>query len=334
MAILLSIQGLTVAFRTRRGVLRAVDDVSLDVRDGDVIGLVGESGCGKSTLAFSLLGLVPEPGVIERGRIEFSGRELARATEAEWRSIRAEQISMVFQASMNSFNPVIPIEAQVRHVLEAHPHVWKGERAGLGYMQELLRLVGLDPPVVLRAYPHQLSGGMKQRVSIALSLLLKPRLLVLDEPTTALDVLNQRLVLEIIKRLHAELKITVIFVTHDLAIVAEIANRIGVMYAGQLVEIGELDQVFYAPRRHPYVLGLIRAAPSAFSDQRAQPIPGSVPDLTTLKPGCRFADRCPEAVDTCGREGPAWMDEAPGHWVRCPVVFERGNAAWQAKTPS
>ncbi len=333
MSLLLQIQGLTVAFRTRRGILRAVDDVDLEVNDGDVLGLVGESGCGKSTLAFALLGLVPEPGTVEGGRIEFQGRDLARLSEADWRRVRAEQISMVFQASMNSFNPVITIAAQVRHVLSAHPGVWRDEQAGWAHMEELLRLVRLDPRSVLAAYPHQLSGGMKQRVSIALSLLLKPQLLVLDEPTTALDVLNQRLVLEIIKRLHAELQITVIFVTHDLAIIAEIANRIGVMYAGQMVESGSLDQVFYAPHRHPYVLGLIRAAPSAFSDQRAEPIAGSVPDLTALPLGCRFADRCPMATDGCRAEEPAVVQEASDHWVRCPVVFERGDLRWQRQTP-
>lgn len=326
---LLHIEALTVGFRTRRGMLRAVEDVSLEIFEGDVVGLVGESGCGKSTLAMAMLGLVPEPGHIESGHIWFGSLDLGHARSSDWRHVRAEKISMVFQASMNSFNPVLPIRTQVDHILEAHPGVWPTVQAGHARMAELLELVHLDPRRVLDAFPHQLSGGMKQRVAIAMSLLLNPGILVLDEPTTALDVINQRLVLDILKDLHRRLKLTVVFVTHDLAIVADLATKIGVMYAGQLVEYGSVEQVFYATRRHPYVLGLIHAAPSAFARERPQAIPGSVPDLVTLGEGCRFVDRCPMREASCETGSPALVLEAEGHWIRCPIVLERGEVAWQ-----
>jgi len=330
---MLTIEHLTVSFRTRQGVLRAVEDVSLEISEGDVVGLVGESGCGKSTLAMALLGLVPDPGRIESGHLRFGDLDLAHASASDWRHVRAEEISMVFQASMNSFNPVLPIRSQVDHLLEAHPQVWPDVQAGNARMTELLELVHLDPRRVLDAFPHQLSGGMKQRVAIALSLLLNPKLLILDEPTTALDVLNQRLVLDILKELHHRLNITVIFVTHDLSIVADLATNIGVMYAGQLVEYGTLEQVFYAKRRHPYVLGLIQAAPSAFARERPQAIAGSVPDLVSIGPGCRFVERCPMRESSCETVSPPLSVESDGHWIRCPIVLERGEVTWQT-TPS
>jgi peptide/nickel transport system ATP-binding protein len=318
---LLDVRHLTVVFDTPRGRIRAVDDVSLSVGEEEALGIVGESGCGKSTLALALMGLVPEPGYVAHGEIRFGQLDLVGAPESRWQSIRAERVAMVFQASMNSFNPVLRIRTQVEHVLEAHPTVFSTVAEGLSAMRELLKMVNLDPGPVLQAYPHELSGGMKQRVAIALALLLSPRLLILDEPTTALDVLNQRGVLDSVKRLRRELRFGVILITHDLGIVAELAERVAVMYAGQLVEVGPCDDIFYAKRRHPYVAGLLRAAPAVFSDQRAEPIAGSVPDLAAPPPGCRFADRCPLVDPACRADPPALLEEAPGHLVRCPVTL-------------
>lgn len=326
MASLLEVENLTVAFRTRGGLLRAVERVNMTVNEGDVFAIVGESGCGKSTLAYSLLRLIPDPGFIETGRIQFDGIDLAKISESQLRQIRAQQVSMVFQASMNSFNPVLTIRRQLSHVLEAHPKVWVDKRAGLSYMEELLNLVHLEPRRVLDSYPHQLSGGMKQRVAIAMGLVLRPKLLILDEPTTALDVLNQRLVLDILKKLHEQLQLTVIFVTHDLAIVADVANRVGVMYAGRMAEIGTLDQVFYSPMRHPYVQGLLRAAPSAFSTVRAQSIPGAVPNLLQLHPGCRFAPRCPLVEPSCREREPEIEEVEENHWIRCDIIRQEALA--------
>lgn len=320
MGTLVDIRNATIAFRTPRGVLRAVDNVSLQVREGEVFSLVGESGCGKSTLAFALQNLIPAPGYFESGEIVFSGEDICKFKEERLRRLRGKDIAMVFQASMNSFNPVLRFQRQIDHVLEAHLDVWTDRAEAQSYMKELMKLVRL-PDGVLRAYPHELSGGMKQRMAIAVSLLLKPRLLVLDEPTTALDVLNQRLVLDILRNLHRELNLTVVFVTHDLGVVADIADRVGVMYAGKLVDVGELDQIFYDQRRHPYVSALLGAAPSPFQvGERPRSIPGTVPDLTRPIAGCRFAPRCPVAQAICREVEPVLEGDSSGHEVSCHMM--------------
>ncbi|GAB3925758.1 dipeptide/oligopeptide/nickel ABC transporter ATP-binding protein [Microlunatus endophyticus] len=314
---ILEVDNLSVNF----GPLRAVDGVSLTVREGDIYALAGESGCGKSTLAYSLLGMVPPPGVVSTGQITFRGHTLTGMDRRKLDQIRGAEISMVFQAAMNAFNPVITIGTQVEHVLQAHPDSFPTAREGREYFEYLLRLVRLDPEVVWKGYESRLSGGMKQRVAIALGLLLRPSVLVLDEPTTALDILNQRLVIDILNDLHETLGVTIIFITHDLALVAELANRVAVMYAGRLVETGTIDEIFYDERRHPYVSALIRAVPSVTADtELIKPIPGRVPSLAELPPGCRFAPRCAQAIDICQSVDPPLLLDAAEHGVACHVV--------------
>ena len=316
---LLEVRNLTVSF----GQVRAVEEVSLSIGQGEVYALVGESGCGKSTLAYSLLGLVPPPGRIASGVVSFRGHDLARLSYSELRRMRAQHIAVVFQAAMSSFNPVITIGAQVEHILDAHPDVYPDRQEGRRHFEELLRLVRLRPEQVWRAYESRLSGGMKQRVAIAIALLLNPEVLVLDEPTTALDVLSQRLVIDIIRDLHERLGTTVVFVTHDLAVVAELAERVAVMYAGRLVESGTVEEIFFDERRHPYVQALISAIPSVAADPSGlRSIPGQVPDLSALPPGCRFAPRCALAQPVCREVEPELLVSGTGHAVSCHVMNE------------
>jgi peptide/nickel transport system ATP-binding protein len=314
---LLEVEDLTVSF----GKVRAVEYVSMEIGRGKVYGLVGESGCGKSTLAYSLLGLVPPPGRIISGAVRFRGQDLTRMSYTELRRLRARHIAVVFQAAMSGFNPVISIGAQVGHILDAHPDVYRSRQEGRQYFEELLRLVRLRPEQVWRTYESRLSGGMKQRIAIALALLLKPEVLVLDEPTTALDVLSQRLVIDIVRDLHDRLGTTVVFVTHDLAVVAELAERVAVMYAGRLVESGTVEEIFFDERRHPYVKALISAMPSVTADPSSlRSIPGQVPDLNALPAGCRFAPRCGLAQPVCREVEPELLASASGHAVSCHVV--------------
>jgi peptide/nickel transport system ATP-binding protein len=316
-AALLEVRDLTVGF----GKVRAVEDVSLSIGQGQMYGLVGESGCGKSTLAYSLLRLVPPPGRVVSGAVRFRGQDLARMSYTELRRLRARHIAVVFQAAMSGFNPVISIGAQVEHILDAHPDVYRDRREGRNYFEELLQIVRLRPEQVWGTYESRLSGGMKQRIAIAIALLLKPEVLVLDEPTTALDVLSQRLVIDIVRDLHSRLGTTVVFVTHDLAVVAELAERVAVMYAGRLVESGTVEEIFDGDRRHPYVKALISAMPSLAADPASlRSIPGQVPDLSALPSGCRFAPRCELAQPLCRQVEPELRASDSGHAVSCHVV--------------
>jgi len=320
--LIIEVENLTVSFGTRAGSLvRAVEDVTLGVHDRDIYALVGESGCGKSTLAYSLLNIVPPPGRITRGDVRFRGRSVVGMSERELRSLRAAEVAMVFQASMNAFNPVIKIGKQVEHVLDAHPEVYPDREAGREYFYNLLEMVRLPPARIWQSFESQLSGGMKQRTAIAMALLLKPAVVVLDEPTTALDVLSQRLVIDILHELHSELGLTIIFVTHDLAVVAELATRVAVLYAGRLVECGSVYEIFGEGRRHPYVQGLINAIPSVLDKGlQIRPIPGEVPNLAQLPRGCRFAPRCPLVEEGCLLEEPSGVVGESGHMVACHVV--------------
>jgi len=323
---LIEIDHLTVGFGDDpASTVKAVDDVSLTIPKGEIVAVVGESGCGKSTLGYALLGIVPPPGRVIGGSVTFKGKDVSRLSKHEFDRLRARDISMVFQGAMNAFNPVLTIGAQVEHILDAHPEVYPRRADGRAYFEHLLDLVQLQPERIWRSYESQLSGGMKQRVAIAVALLLQPELVILDEPTTALDVLNQRLVIDILKDLHAELDATVIFVTHDLAVVAELATRVAVMYAGKLVETGTVEEIFErGGRRHPYVAALIDAIPSVLHTGPAvRPIGGSVPSLASPPPGCRFAPRCPLAEPQCSVVEPPLIDDGVGHLVACHVTNRR-----------
>jgi peptide/nickel transport system ATP-binding protein len=318
----LSIDDLTVAFGDGPRAIRAVENVSLDIEPGEIYALVGESGCGKSTLAYALLGVVPHPGRITGGAVRYRGRSLGEMSPGELNHVRAAEISMVFQAAMNAFNPVITIGRHVEHILSSHPGVFASEAEGRAYFEELLVALRLEPSV-WDSFESQLSGGMKQRVAIAVALLLKPSVLILDEPTTALDLLNQRLVIDILRELQKSLGVTIILVTHDLGVVAEIATRVAVMYAARLVESGTVKEIFAKSRRHPYVAALIEAIPSVLRNGLlVHPIGGQVPNLAHLPPGCRFAPRCPLARDVCTSVEPPLLADACGHKVACHVVNE------------
>jgi peptide/nickel transport system ATP-binding protein len=313
------VDNLTINF----GRLKAVEEVSLSVAMGEVYAVVGESGCGKSTLAYSLLNIVPPPGVITSGEVRYRGRSITAMNRNELNELRAVDVAMVFQAAMNALNPVITIGRQVEHILMAHPGAFPTQKEGRQYFERLLQLVRLSPERVWGSFESRLSGGMKQRISIAVALLLKPSVLVLDEPTTALDVLNQRLVIDILRDLHETLGMTIIFVTHDLALVAELAQRVAVMYAGRLVEAATVEEVFYASRRHPYARALIEAIPSVMGDRALiRSIPGQVPNLLELPQGCRFAPRCSLARPVCHEAEPPLLTDARGHLVACHVANE------------
>ena len=314
---ILQAQDITVDFKLPSRTLRAVDHVSLDVQRGEILGVVGESGSGKSTLASAMLNIVSAPGVISSGQILFKGQNVLSFSEEELREFRWRDVAMVFQAAQNSLNPVLKIKAQVLDTAEAHGN--QSQDVVLKKARELLRYVRLEPDQVLDSYPHQLSGGMKQRTIMALSLLLDPEILILDEPTTALDVITQAYVMNIFKRAHIDLEITMVFLTHDVSIMAKIADRIAVMYAGQVVELGTVDDIFYRPI-HAYTKGLINAAPSLTDDvSKRRAIPGSPPDLTNLPEGCRFAPRCRFVEEgACTGELKGELVEVEhGHYTTC-----------------
>jgi peptide/nickel transport system ATP-binding protein len=310
---IMQVQNVTVDFKLPNRTLRAVDNVSLSVQRGEILGVVGESGSGKSTLATAMLNVVSSPGEITSGQILFKGQNVLSFSEEDLREYRWRDVAMVFQAAQNALNPVLKIREQVLDTAAAHGH--QSTDKVLAKARNLLKYVRLEADQVLDAYPHQLSGGMKQRTIMALSLLLDPELLILDEPTTALDVITQAYVMNIFKRAHLDLGITMMFMTHDVAIMARIADRIAVMYAGQLVELGTVDDIFYNPF-HAYTRGLINAAPSLTDDvTKRRAIPGSPPDLTNLPAGCRFAPRCKLVEDGACK----------GEWIGDLVEVERGH---------
>jgi peptide/nickel transport system ATP-binding protein len=293
-----------------------VDRVSLDLRPGEILGVAGESGCGKSTLAQALLRVLPPPAVISRGRVIFEGRDLLGLDEDGLRSIRWRRISMVFQSAMDALNPVVPVGEQITDVLAHHEGMDAGaarRRAG-----ELLEMVGI-PADRLGAYAHQLSGGMRQRVGIALALALRPSLVILDEPTTALDVIVEREILDRIRDLQRELGFAVMFITHDLARMLQFSDRVAIFYAARLAELAPAARIREAPR-HPYTRGLLGAFPSLHGSRRPRSIPGAAPSLQSPPPGCRFHPRCGLAVPACRSQEPALEEKEPGHFSACPVV--------------
>jgi len=312
---LLEVKDLRVYYYTLKGVVKAVDKVSFSVEKGETLGLAGESGCGKSTLGFSLLRLVPPPGRIVGGKILFEGMDVTAMPEDKLRrEYRWKRVSMIFQGAMNALNPVKTIGDQIAEAILAHEeNVTK--REALERAAELLKMVGIEPRRI-RSYPHELSGGMKQRVVIAMALALNPPLVIADEPTTALDVVVQAQIMNLLKRLKKEYGMSMILISHDLALIAEIADKVAIMYAGKIVEIGTAEQIYNSPK-HPYTQGLIRSVPRLRGAKRLEWIPGQPPDLRNPPPGCRFAPRCPYAMDRCRREEPPMVEVEPGHWVAC-----------------
>ncbi len=314
---LLSVRDFCVDYVTQRGAVRAVDALDLDVMPGEILGIAGESGSGKSTLAQALLRTLPPPAVISRGRVTFEGRDLLALSEDELQQVRWKRMSMVFQSAMDALNPVITIGEQITDTIRAHERVSAAEadrRAG-----ELLERVGIAADR-RRSFAHQLSGGMRQRVGIALALALEPSLVILDEPTTALDVIVEREILEEIRELQRRLRFAVLFITHDLARMLEFSDRVAVFYAARLVELGPSASVAEAPA-HPYTQGLLRAFPRvhAVRDDLVS-IPGSPPSLSSPPPGCRFHPRCTVATPECRGERPALREVRPGHWAACPLA--------------
>ena len=311
----LEVRNLRTHFFTRGGVVKAVDDVSFNVPRGKVLGLVGESGSGKSVTGFSIMGLVDAPGRIVGGNILFQGRDLAHLSEAGMRELRGNKIAMIFQDPMMTLNPVLRIDTQMIETVLAHAKVSREEARQRS--RDALGMVGIpSPDERLKSYPHQFSGGMRQRVAIAIALLHQPELIVADEPTTALDVTIQGQILAEAQKLCANFGTSLIWITHDLSVVAGLADEIAVMYAGRVVEHGDVGEVLDAPL-HPYTAGLIGSVPSR--NRRGEPlrqIPGMTPSLLNLAPGCPFRARCARAADACAEE-PAMRGLLPGREARC-----------------
>jgi peptide/nickel transport system ATP-binding protein len=322
---LLRVRDLVTSFRTAEGSVRAVDHVSFEVEAGASLGIVGESGCGKSVTALSILRLVPSPpGEIESGSIELGGRDLCQLSEAEMRAVRGNEISMVFQEPMTSLNPVYTVGSQIVEAIRLHQK--RGRRDAWARAVEMLKLVGIPSPETnARAYPHQLSGGMRQRVMIAMAIACEPKVLLADEPTTALDVTIQAQILAMLHDLQQRLGMSLVLITHDLGVVAEHTDHVVVMYAARVVESAPVASIFARPR-HPYTRGLLDSIPRprATGDEdvrrRLKTIEGLVPDLRELPAGCRFADRCPMKIEACTKEEPELrpvQDDGGRHESRC-----------------
>jgi peptide/nickel transport system ATP-binding protein len=313
---LLAIDGLCTHFYTRSGVVKAVQDVSFDVARGEVVGLVGESGSGKSMTGYSIMGLVDLPGRIVAGRIVFDGRDLCALSTEEMRRLRGDRIAMIFQDPMMTLNPVLRIDAQMVEAVHAHRKVSRA--AALDHARSALVRVGIpSPDERLRAYPHQFSGGMRQRVAIAIALLNNPELIIADEPTTALDVTIQGQILFEMQKLARETGAALIWITHDLSVIAGLADRICVMYAGRIVEQGTAADVLTRPR-HPYTRGLIYSVPgSTAPHERLRQIPGMTPSLLELAPGCAFRSRCTRADDECEQDPGMRTGGGSGQMARC-----------------
>jgi oligopeptide/dipeptide ABC transporter ATP-binding protein len=321
---LLDVRHLSTQFATRAGVVRAVDDVSWDVRPGETVALVGESGCGKSVSALSIMRLVTEPaGRIVSGEVWFKGQDLLRLSEEEMRRVRGREIAMVFQEPMTSLNPVLTVGRQLTEGVEIH--LGADPAKARARAEDLLQMVGIpDPARRLAQYPHQFSGGMRQRMMIAMALACAPALVLADEPTTALDVTIQAQILELMKTLSRRLEVAMLIITHNLGVVARYADRVNVMYAGRIIEQGTAREIYARPR-HPYTLGLLRSVPRLDEARRARldPIEGQPPDLTRLPPGCAFAPRCAFRVERCLRERPALRPAGEGGHVSACWEIER-----------
>ena len=318
---LLEVENVRTYFYTTRGIVKAVDGVSFTLEKGEVLGIAGESGCGKSTLAYSIMKMVPAPGRIVDGRVIIEGIDVTKLSDEEVRkTIRWRKIAMVFQGAMNALNPVYTVGYQLAEPLIIHQGLTKKE--AIEVAKKYLELVGLNPELVYR-YPHELSGGMKQRTVIAMALILNPPLLIADEPTTALDVVVQAQILNLMKKLQKQLNLSIILITHDLSVIAELANKVMVMYAGKVMEYGPAEAVYLNPQ-HPYTKALLGSIPRLHGDiEKLTFIPGVPPDLRNPPPGCRFHPRCSYVMDVCKKEEPPLIEIEPNHYVACHLFAKR-----------
>ncbi len=322
---ILEVRGLKTYFFTEDGVVKAVDGVDFDVRRGEIVALVGESGCGKSVTSLSIMRLVGIPGKIMEGEVIFNGQDLLKLSEADMRRMRGDRISMIFQQPTSCLNPVFRVGDQISEVLEIHRGM--DSKAGWAKAVELLQMVGIpEPEKRVHSFPHELSGGMAQRVMIAMALACEPELLIADEPTTALDVTIQAQILDLMRDLQKKLGSSIILITHDMGVVAEMASRVSVMYAGRVVEHTDVNTIFERPL-HPYTKGLLASIPiMGVVRRRLDTIPGSVPNLINLPPGCKFAPRCRAREEhnlrICTEEEPDLIEYEPGHKVRCWLYQE------------
>jgi peptide/nickel transport system ATP-binding protein len=315
---LLEVRDLTVHFDTEDGLVEAVDGVTFTVRSGEILGVVGESGSGKSVTALALLRLIRPPGRIVQGAVRFEGTDLVGLSEDDMRAVRGTRIAMVFQSPRTALNPVLPVGRQISRLFELHQGASRAE--GRARTIEMLKLVGIaEPERRARQYAHQLSGGMCQRVMIAMALATSPRLLLADEPTTGLDVSIAAQILDLLRDLGRRTGASILLITHDLGVVAEVCDRVAVMHAGQIVEVGAVRAIFARPR-HPYTQALVRSIPRIDRDGTMEPIPGTVPSLLAPPPGCRYADRCPRVLDVCRRDRPALRAATPNDDVACHAV--------------
>lgn len=316
MSHLLEVNHLQTHFKTPEGILRAVNGVSFTVDAGETLAIVGESGSGKSVTSMSILGLVSDPGKVVGGEIRFEGKNLLRLTKKEYRNMRGKAISVIFQEPMTSLNPIFTVGFQISEVLRTHYKL--NRKVAKQRAIEMLDTVGIaNAEKVYARYPHQLSGGMRQRVMIAIALVCQPKLLIADEPTTALDVTIQAQILELIQKLAKEQNTGVILITHDLGVVAEMADKVAVMYGGEIVEHASVEQIFHRPS-HPYTQGLLASLPKIHEDeQRLYSLPGTVPNLLESSEGCTFAPRCKFASEACLQSKPQLKLQGDQHWVSC-----------------
>lgn len=321
---ILEVEKLQTAFRTDKGEVVSVEEVTFQLQPGETIGIVGESGCGKSVTSLSIMRLLGKHGYIKKGSINLNGKDLTKLTEAEMRKVRGNEISMIFQEPMTSLNPVFTIGNQMVELIRLHMGL--NAKKAKSYAVEMLKKVGIPrAEVIIDEYPHALSGGMRQRVMIAMALSCKPKLLIADEPTTALDVTIQAQILELMKSLKSESETAIMMITHDLGVIAEMADKVIVMYAGQVVEEADVFTLFDEPK-HPYTKGLIDSIPHLEYDsqEKLYSIPGSVPTLQQMPKGCRFHTRCPYVTEKCISEKPPHIsiDNKPNHKVRCWLYEE------------
>ncbi len=313
---LLEVKNLETEFKIKRGLVKAVNGVSFEIEKGEILAVVGESGSGKSVTSLSIMGLIEKPGRISNGEILFNGQDLTKMSKKEMQAIRGDKISMIFQEPMTSLNPVYRIKDQIVESILTHTKMTKKEAED--HAVEMLRLVGIpDPERRAEDYPHQMSGGMRQRVMIAMALACNPELLIADEPTTALDVTIQAQILDLINSIREKLNMSVLLITHDLGVVAETADKVVVMYCGRVVEKGTVEEIFTDPR-HPYTKGLLESIPRMDKDVKPlYMIKGIVPDPTNLPKGCPFADRCDRCMDKCREAMPKLVENEKGRAVRC-----------------